>query len=179
MTVTISKRLFSSTEGGGQTLGSPPPASKRLRVLPPFSEHLPSTHNLKTGSTAAGPCPSQQTHSSTQRKRRHDTEPGNGAAAATSPAGSGKRVSSRHKLLGWDCSSRLTSAQYACRLASTTTVRSTPRLLCVPATTLQGKRDDGRPSNAAPSPNSAKTALEALLTCEGLERVSQPQECVW
>lgn len=109
MTVTISKRLFSSTaEGDGQTtLGSPPPASKRLRVLPPFSEHLPSTHNLKTGSTAAGPGQSQQqqTHSSTQRKRRHDTEPGNGAAAAASPAGSGKRVSSRHKLLGWDCSS--------------------------------------------------------------------------
>lgn len=100
MTVTISKRLFSSGEGDGQqqSLGSPPPASKRLRVLPPFSEHLPSTHNLKTGSTAAGPS-QQQTHS-TQRKRRHDTEPGNGAAAAASPAGSGKRVSSRHTPVG-------------------------------------------------------------------------------
>lgn len=35
----------------------------------------------------------------------------------------------------------------------------------------QGKRGDGRPSTAAASPNSAKTALEALLTCEGLEKV--------
>lgn len=128
MTVTLAKRLFSSTaEGDGQQtqLGSPSPASKRLRLLPPFSEHLPSTHNLKPGSsTAAGSGPVQQTQSSTARKRRHDTEPGNGSAAAASPAGSGKR----------------------------------------------GKRDNGRPSNAAPSPNSAKTALEALLTCEGLER---------
>jgi hypothetical protein len=49
-----------------------------------------------------------------------------------------------------------------------------PAAACSCHTTLQGKRDDGRPSNAAPSPNSAKTALEALLTCEGLERVSQP-----
>jgi hypothetical protein len=38
---------------------------------------------------------------------------------------------------------------------------------------LQGKRGDGRPSTAAASPNSAKSALEALLTCEGLEKVRE------
>jgi hypothetical protein len=123
MTVTLSKRLFSSTaEGDGQQtqLGSPPPASKRLRVLPPFSEHLPSTHNLKPGSsTAAGSGPSQQqTQSSTARKRRHDTEPGNGSAAAASPAGSGKRVSSRHTLLGLGRWQLLTSCR-RCMLAAT------------------------------------------------------------
>jgi len=36
---------------------------------------------------------------------------------------------------------------------------------------MQGKRADGRSSTAAAaSPNTAKTALEALLTCEGLEK---------
>lgn len=36
---------------------------------------------------------------------------------------------------------------------------------------VQGKRGDGRPSTAAASPNTAKSALEALLTYEGLEKV--------
>jgi hypothetical protein len=35
---------------------------------------------------------------------------------------------------------------------------------------MQGKRADGRSSAAAPSPSKAAAALQALLTCEGLER---------
>jgi hypothetical protein len=86
MTVTLSKRLF---EDASASLTSPP-ASKKLRLLAPLSEHLVSTGHHKPGST--GLVPVQQQHHSTARKRRHDTGTDSTAVTA-SPSAMSKRVS--------------------------------------------------------------------------------------
>jgi hypothetical protein len=89
MTVTLSKRLF---EGDATTasLTSPTPASKKMRVLAPLSEHLAAAGLSKPGSASLGPL--QQQHHSSARKRRHDTASEHTNAAA-SPSNGGKRVS--------------------------------------------------------------------------------------
>lgn len=94
MTVTLSKRLF---EGDATTasLTSPTPASKKMRVLAPLSEHLAAAALSKQGSAGLGPL--HQQHHSSARKRRHDTASEHTNAAA-SPSNGVKRV--RHHFLG-------------------------------------------------------------------------------
>jgi hypothetical protein len=89
MTVTLSKRLF---EGDATTasLTSPTPASKKMRVSAPLSEHLSASALSKPGSASLGPL--NQQHHSSARKRRHDAASEHTNAAA-SPSNVGKRVS--------------------------------------------------------------------------------------